>query len=283
MKPLWLLGAPGASGIAHSPSPAMHNAGLVALGQQPVYALYPCNDDELDASLDAAERTCRGINVTAPYKVRVAARYAAVLDDDARAAGAVNTVVYGDEPMASDTVAKNTDVAGLVDCWRRSNFHVEGRTIAVIGAGGAARAVVVAAHRAQARAIVVHARRLSEARVISALAEQLGLEAMAADRVASRSVALVVVATSALENAGTWLDHALAHPAAVHDLRYGARAHAIRDAALARGHLFADGTLLLFAQGRLALASFTGMAVTDDAATAMRRALRLSLATPALP
>lgn len=280
MKPLWLLGLPGEAGIARSPSPAMHNAGLVALGEQPVYALHPCLADDLGLVLDDAERTCRGINVTAPFKVRAATRYAAVLDEDACAAGAVNTVVFASEGQGTGAaVARNTDVRGLVASWRRSAFHVEGRTLAVIGSGGAARAVIVAAHRAKACAVVVHARRLDAALALVEVAARLGLDATAAplDRAASLGATMAIVATSALDDPAAWLDRALAGPGAVHDLRYGARAHAVRDAALARGHLFADGTLLLLEQGRLALAAFTGGTVGDEATNAMRLALTSSL------
>jgi shikimate dehydrogenase len=274
-KPLWLIGRD----IARSPSPAMHNAALATMGMAPRYTSRACSPDELAAVLDEAERTCRGINVTAPHKVRVAERYHDVLDDDARAAGAVNTVVFDDGGKAEH--AGNTDVAGLVFAWRRSNFHIEGRTLAIVGAGGAARAVVVAAQQAGARGVVVHARKMSAAVGLVNVATALGLDAVALDENAREPLGatVVVIAASALDAPGVWLERALSGPGAVHDLRYGAPARPVRDAALARGHVFSDGTLMLLAQAQVALQRFTGAPLGDEATAAMRKALTSSLAT----
>ena len=265
MKPLWLVG----EHIDASPSPAMHNAALEVMGQPPVYALKPCGPGELNAVLDEAERTCRGINLTAPHKIAAAHRYESVLDDDAQAAGAVNTVVYDDDgrPLR----ALNTDVEGLLFSWRRSALHVEKRTVAVIGGGGAARAVAVAAALAGASALVVHTRRNAQAQGLVAIAASVGLEAVAADEPCGATLA--VVAASALEEPERWIARALDGPGAVHELRYGAQARAVRDAALAAGHVFADGSLMLLAQAQGALGAFLGTAVPELAAAAMRRAL----------
>lgn len=268
MKPLWLLG----EDIARSPSPAMHNAALVALGEAPVYAPHPCAREDVAAAFDEAERTCRGVNVTAPHKLEAARRYAAVLDEDARQVGAVNTVVY---EGARAIAALNTDVGGLLFAWRRAALHVEERTLAVIGAGGAARAVVVAAKRAGARGLVVHARRPEASAPLVALAESVGLEAVAADRPCGASVA--VVATSTLDEPSAWLARALEIPGAVHDLRVGGRTRAVRDAALRAGHLFSDGTMMLLGQTQAALTAFLGRRLSDDAALAMRQALTRSV------
>lgn len=264
MKPLWLLGAD----IQRSPSPAMHNAGLAAMGLPPAYALRPCTPEDLQSVLDEAEVGCRGVNVTAPHKAAVARRYADVLDDTARTVGAVNTVVF-DEGRAR--VAMNTDVAGLMFAWRRANMHVRDRVLAVVGAGGAARAVVVAARQAGARRLVVHARRASAAQELVAHAWSCGLDAEAADRPIDAS--MVVLAAAHLELPEAWLRRTLARPGAVHDLRYGTRTRSVRNAALAAGHLFADGSLMLLAQARAALAAFVGAPLPDAATSSMARAL----------
>lgn len=264
MKPLWLLG----EDIARSPSPAMYNAALVALGEAPVCAPHPCGRDDVAAAFDEAERTCRGVSVTAPHKLEAARRYQAVLDEAARQVGAVDTVVYEGERAIA---ALNTDVGGLLFAWRRAALHVEGRTVAVIGAGGAARAVVVAAKRAGARALVVHARRPEASAPLVALAESVGLEAVAAESPCGASLA--VVATSVLDEPAAGIARALENPGAVHDLRVGARARAVRDAALRAGHLFSDGTMMLLGQAQTALSVFLGRRPSDDAVVAMRQAL----------
>jgi shikimate dehydrogenase len=271
MKPLWLLG----DDIAGSPSPAMHNAALAALGQPPRYALHPCSPAELHRALDEAEQSCAGVNLTAPHKLEAARRYASILDEEARATGSVNTVVFEGGRGAR---ALNTDVAGLLFAWRRAALHVEGRTVALLGAGGVARSVVFAAHAAGARAVVIHARRPEAAAGVRDVARGLGLEAWVAPPgspvgTAAPEATLAVVAATALEEPGSWLARVLQGPGAVHDLRYGPRTLAMRDAALRAGHLFSDGTLMLLAQAQAALGAFLGSPLPAAAAAEMRTAL----------
>ena len=90
---------------------------------------------------------------------------------------------------------------------------------------------------------------------------------------------MAVIAASALDTPGEWIERVLAAPGAVHDLRYGVAARAVRDAALARGHVFSDGTLMLLAQAQVALGHFVGAPIGDEATTAMRKALTSSLAS----
>lgn len=248
-KALWLLGAD----VAASPSPAMHNAALVSLGLPAVYEARSLSSSELDAVLDEAEERCAGLNITAPFKERVAERYARALDEVARECGAVNTVCFRDgRPSAT-----NTDVHGLNEAWRRAAVSVLGQTVAIVGAGGAARAAVVAAKAAGAERIVVHARNESAASSLVELARALGLRAEQQGE--TRQARLAVFAVSALEDETAWVRRALAAPGVVHDLRYGGRGRALRNAALAQGHLYVDGATMLLAQGRAALAAFLGV------------------------
>ena len=260
-RALWLLGD---EKIAGSPSPLLHNA---AFGDDR-YTLHV--DDDADRAFAAAERECRGVNVTAPFKVAAARRYASVLTDSARAAGAVNTVVYDDDGRA--ILADNTDVHGLRSAWHRAGFVVEARQLAIIGAGGAARAVVVAAAEAGARAVIVHARRRDQAASIVALAVANQVDASVAD---GRRCPLVVVAASVLDDVGARLDRSLADAGAVHELRYGPRARSTRDAALARRALFADGSSMLLAQAEAAAALFQGSPLQE----AQRRAMSSTLSS----
>lgn len=260
MKPLWLVGAD----IAASPSPAMHNAALAALGLPPVYALRPTQADSLDATLDEAERSCRGINVTAPYKVQVARRFGAVLDETAALCGAVNTVVF-DEGRA--VAARNTDVFGLLSAWRRASIDVTDRVVAVVGAGGAARAALVAAREAGARGVTLQARRPEARRALAEVASALSLP------VVDEPACLAVLAASALQDAAATIAAALRGPGAVHELRYGLAARPSRDAALQARHVFLDGTSMLLAQGQAALALFLDGTLPASAATAMSLAV----------
>ena len=254
--------------IAHSPSPAIHDA-IFGVG---TYTLMATSDDDGSATntFVTAEHTRRGINVTAPHKQRAAARYAAVVDDDARRAGAVNTVVFGDDRIA--VVAANTDIRGLLVAWHRASVVVKDRVVAVVGSGGAARAVVVAAADAGAGAVVVHARRASAAASIVELAAGLGLDACVADS-STRAAELVVLAAADLDDPARWIARAALKTAVVHELRYGSRAVASRNAALGSGHLFVDGTSMLLAQAEASAALFAGRGLSDAEREAARRAL----------
>jgi shikimate dehydrogenase len=261
-RALWLVGD---DRIAASPSPALHDA-VFGAGAYTLHA-----DVDADAAFVAAERTCRGINVTSPHKVAAARRYDAVLDDAARACGAVNTVVYDDDGRALR--ASNTDVVGLLVAWRRAAFVVEGRSVAVIGAGGAARAVVVAVAEAGAARLIVHARRREASAVLVALAAAQRLDASIADGRPDDIADVVVVAASDLDDPGAWLSRSSSTGGVVHDLRYGARAIGVRDAALRRGARFADGTTMLLAQAEAAAALFQGAPLDVSQQIAMRQAM----------
>lgn len=257
---LWLVGD---ARIDASPSPLLHNA--VWLDDR--YVLHV--DDDAGRAFAAAEAEVRGVNVTAPHKIKAFERYKAVADDRAKACGAVNTVVYGDDGAA--LMAANTDVHGAMTAWRRAGLLVEGRVVAVVGAGGAARAVVVAAAEAGASAVVVHARRRDAAAGLVALAASSGVDAAVADN--NVKAALVVVAAADLDDVDGWLDRALAPGGAVHDLRYGQRSWATRNAALRRKALFVDGSSMLLAQAEEAAGLFQGRPLDDGQRRAMSAAL----------
>ncbi len=267
---LWLLGD---VRIEASPSPRLHNA--VFLDDR--YVLHV--DDDAGRAFADAEACARGVNVTAPHKIKAFERYRSVADDRANACGAVNTVVYGDDGAA--VVAANTDVHGALTAWRRAGLLIENRVVGVIGAGGAAPAVVVAAKEAGASAVVVHARRRDAAAGLVALAASIGLDAgiagVGADGV---KASVVVVAAADLDGVDGWLDRALAPGGAVHDLRYGSRAHAVRNAALVRKSLFLDGSSMLLAQAEEAAGLFQGRPLDDGQRRAMSAALASWLRRP---
>ena len=271
---LWLLGD---ARCERSPSPILHNALFATEGGtddgDSRYVVHV--DDDAARAFAAAEGVCRGVNVTAPHKIAAARRYQDVADDRARTSGAVNTVVYDDDGRA--TVASNTDVHGLLVAWRRAGLIVEGRTVAVIGAGGAARAVVVACAEAGARDLVGTARRKEAAASLVALAATVKLDAAVTSAV---KAPLVVVAAADLDDVGAWLDRTLLPGGVVHELRYGERSWATRHAALSRKALFVDGSSMLLAQAEESAALFQGRALDDGQRKRMSVALASWLKRP---
>ena len=135
-RPDWRVFAVVGSPIAHSASPAYHNRRLAELGLPGVYV--PVRADDFGVFMDLAELLdIRGVSVTVPHKETALA--AGDASPRARAVGAANTLIRGADGWRSD----NTDVDGFMGPLQQLAGDGAGRRAAVIGAGGAARAVVV--------------------------------------------------------------------------------------------------------------------------------------------
>jgi shikimate dehydrogenase len=133
MKRLAVLGHP----VAHSRSPAMHNAALAELGlaSEWSYEAIDVAPDEFEARVRSiAAGECVGANLTIPHK-EAALALADELSETAREIGAANTLCFADGPIRAD----NTDAPGLLDALPGPPGN--SRAL-VLGAGGAARAVV---------------------------------------------------------------------------------------------------------------------------------------------
>ncbi len=118
----------------------MHTAAYRALGLDYVYVAFGTEDTE---GAVAAMRALglRGLGVTRPHKVRII-DYLDVIDDDARAIGAVNTVVNDDGRLTGHNVDWQGAFAALHEV-----IDPAGRRAAVVGAGGGARAIAYGLER----------------------------------------------------------------------------------------------------------------------------------------
>jgi shikimate dehydrogenase len=125
--------------IAHSKSPSIHAAFATQTGQDMSYEALLAPLDGFAATV-AAFRAAggRGLNITVPFKEE-AWRLADTLSERARLAGAVNTFVIGSDGIAGD----NTDGAGLVRDLEWLGCRLGGARVLLLGAGGAARGVVL--------------------------------------------------------------------------------------------------------------------------------------------
>jgi len=135
-----LLGVMG-DPIAHSKSPAMHNAALQAAGVNGMYMPLHVHPDQLEAAVRGIVALgYRGVNVTIPHKEQVM-QYLDVIDESARLIGAVNTIVN----EGGTLTGYNTDGIGYVRSLKEEAVpELAGKRIAVLGAGGAARGVIYA-------------------------------------------------------------------------------------------------------------------------------------------
>ena len=153
---IWLLGG-AASG---SLSPAMQNAGLRAAGLDLRYRTRELQADELASAIDAMRQRddVLGANVTIPHKQAVIPMLDE-LDPLVERIRAVNTISRRDGRL----LGFNTDVEGFGRALQECGYAVDGETITIFGAGGAARAVAQAV-RDRCRRIILVARDAEKAR-----------------------------------------------------------------------------------------------------------------------
>ncbi|MBA3414492.1 MAG: shikimate dehydrogenase [Chloroflexia bacterium] len=251
--------------VAHSLSPALHQPSLDALGIPARYERWHTSADALPervASLRAADAL--GASVTVPHKLAVMP----LLDEIAllaRDAGAVNTVVNRDGRL----IGENTDVHGFAASLRESwgDTAFAAATALVLGAGGAALAVVLALHGLGVPAITVANRSEARARRLAADLGSVPIVVGGADRETLaetlRGVSILVNATSLGWNAGESpleLDLLAELPAGatVVDLTY--RDTDLLVAARVLGLQTLDGLAMLVHQGAKALELWTGQA-----------------------
>jgi len=121
--------------VGHSLSPLMINAAFGAMGVRARYEPHCVENLELAVRM-IREKPLDGVSVTLPVKGAVMA-FLDEVDEHARAIGAVNTI----KNEGGRLLGSNTDWTGLTAAMR-DHFSPEGKTIAVLGAGGAARAAV---------------------------------------------------------------------------------------------------------------------------------------------
>ena len=151
--------------IAHSKSPDIHAAFALETGQDIVYerCLAPL-DGFADTVRGLIARGYRGANVTVPFKLE-AAGIASRLEERARLAGAVNTLRFENGEIVGD----NTDGPGLVaDIVRNAGVPLAGKRVLLLGAGGAARGVVLPILQHGPRAIVIANRTRATADALAA-------------------------------------------------------------------------------------------------------------------
>ena len=153
--------------IRHSLSPAIHTAWLAAAGVEAAYRAFPAKDEAAFDHLIAGGRrgVLRGLNITAPWKGRAAA-LADEADAVVEATGSANLLVFEDGRVR----AFSTDGIGVIAALEEQapSFDLRGAEVLMLGAGGAARAVVPALLDAGAAKIVVRNRTAANAEALAA-------------------------------------------------------------------------------------------------------------------
>ncbi|HVL82578.1 MAG TPA: shikimate dehydrogenase [Actinomycetota bacterium] len=181
--------------VAHSISPAVHNAALQHRGRDAVYLAFDVRPGELGRALEGLKALgAAGANLTVPHKV-AALDLVDRVDTDARRIGAANTLVF----EGAGPVAHNTDVQGVLFAVRETWPDALGAPWLVLGAGGGGRAAAWAAAEAGSPVLVTNRTRERAAELVGDLTSSgHGAELVAWEERTARagSVALVIDATS---------------------------------------------------------------------------------------
>lgn len=259
-----LVGLP----VMHSVSPHMHNAAFAAEGVNGVYLPLEVRDvgSFVKRMIHPATReldwNVRGLSVTAPHKSSVMELLDRV-DSVAKEVGAVNTVVIEGQELHG----YNTDVHGLIEPLREVLGSLKDLRVAVIGAGGAARAAVWALQREHAN-VTLFARAPIKAEWMT---ENFGVQCEQLSEAAFGGYDVVINATP--ENPAT--AEQLAGAGLVYDLIYNPIETGFLKHGRAAGCETLGGLKMLVAQARLQFELWTGKtppaSIMYDAATAALR------------
>lgn len=163
MIKLGVIGHP----IAHSLSPIMHNLALKEMNIEGEYTAIDTPQEEIVNTLKRLRiEGYKGFNITLPLKT-VVIPFLSSVDDYANIAGAVNTVIIDDN---HELHGFNTDVYGFINAIEENKREeLKGKKAAILGSGGAARAVAVGLCDMGVKEIVVYARNQEKAQNLKAI------------------------------------------------------------------------------------------------------------------
>ena len=269
---LGVLGDP----IAHSLSPAMHNAALATLlpthprlaGVR--YHRLHVTAEELPAALALLHaKGFAGVNLTVPHKIQVLT-IAETLSAEARRAESVNTLVR----TATGWAGHTTDGQGFLEALReRSGRTTRGRPVILLGSGGAARAVAAACLDDGCASLRLHNRDMAKAADLAAALADPRVQAAGLAEIAASPEAVIVNCTTLglkATDASPFPSALLAAGQFVFDTTYGTEPSRLLKDAKERGVPSCDGRPMLRWQGALAFRLWNGMLPPE---TSMRAAL----------
>ena len=286
-----VMGAP----VEHSRSPQMHNAALAKAGLDYVYVPFHVHPGDIASALEGFKAlNVVGINVTLPHKEAVLP-YLTSISREAALIGAVNTLSFRDGEIHGD----NTDAEGFLRAlqeteggdflsWREASGEAKSvgapnnvserlannrnglfREVVVLGAGGAARAVVVALALAGAKRILIANRTTTKAVALAEEMQQktnvtmhgMGLTDARVDEAVRNSTLLVNTATVSMDAAAPLLiDNTVLSPHTfVYDIVYTPPVTPLMHAAAERGCKTLGGIGMLIHQGAIAFEKWTGI------------------------
>ena len=275
-KTMCVIGSP----IGHTLSPQIHNQIIEGLGLNAVYTAFEVLPENLGAAMGAMRAMgILGMNVTIPHKQAVMA-FLDEVDQTATLCGAVNTVANRNGRLCGTS----TDGEGFLKSLARAGFFPEGKTVTLLGAGGAARAVCAALALSGAKKITVSNK--TEARaaeLCQAVNDAAGREAAVfgnpnyeADLFVNATPVGMTQGGAAPFEAPSFDFDAVGKKAFFYDLIYNPRQTQFLYEAEKRGHQAQNGLGMLIYQAVLAFSHFTGAAVPLHVTNALFESLSFS-------
>ena len=258
--------------VTHSLSPALHNAAYAALGLDWVSVPFPVSAGKGSEAV-AAMRTLGlvGLSVTTPHKDAVA-QTADSVSDAVAALGAANCLVASADGRVR---AENTDGDGFLGgLLEDADTTVREKTVVVLGAGGAARAISVACADAGAAGVLVVNRTVQRAEVCAGLAGSVGVVAQQTDIPSADIVVNATTVGMAPDSAMPCDSALLRRGQIVVDIVYNPSETVWLAAARAAGIRSYNGLSMLVHQAGFAITHWTGQPAPIDA---MRSALKARL------
>ncbi|MDH3277952.1 MAG: shikimate dehydrogenase [Nitrosopumilus sp.] len=161
--------------IDHSLSPNIHSAAFRELNLENSYIAYKIPKGELKEGIEALKKIkIDGFNVTIPHKIEMM-KYLDKMDETCSIIGAVNTVTNNEGILKG----YNTDMDGFLDPFKKKEIQIKDKKILLLGAGGAARAIVTGFAKEKARHLTIANRTLENANSLAQFANKIGLDANA--------------------------------------------------------------------------------------------------------
>ena len=280
-KIVGVIGAP----VEHSRSPQMHNAALTKAGLDYVYVPFHVAEDAVAEAMHGFKAlNVVGINVTLPHKQAVIP-FLTSISREAELIGAVNTLTFTDEGIHGE----NTDAPGFLRALEETGASVPvGKDVVVLGAGGSARAIVVALALAGVRSVVIANRTVSKA---VALADELSKKINVQEEIGHKTILkgmglqdsrlpdtvigcalLVNTASSSMDTTHPLLINPnwLQSSTTVYDIVYTPPMTTLLTAADEKGCPIVGGIGMLVHQGAIAFERWTGV---EPCVNTMREAL----------
>ena len=158
--------------IDHSLSPTIHNAAYRHLDLDCTYIAYRIPKDELESGIQSLKSIkISGFNVTIPHKIKII-KLLDSIDENCKMIGAVNTVLNDNGHLKG----YNTDMDGFLEPIKNRALSITGSNILLLGAGGAARAIIAGFAKEHAKKITIINRTLSNGKDLAEFGNDLGLE-----------------------------------------------------------------------------------------------------------